>query len=113
MPATLSRVAGVAFADTRALRARFDLPAELLTADRANAKLAKGAALGVHTERLAFSFKFPQDDYVAFRALADLTVDNLAYNGHTTGADTLWAGVPGEHCGPVMGSSQGEQKVHA
>ena len=46
MPATLSRVAGVAFADTRALRARFDLPAELLTADRANAKLAKGAALG-------------------------------------------------------------------
>ena len=46
MPATLSRVAGVAFADTRALRARFNLPAELLTADRANAKLAKGAALG-------------------------------------------------------------------
>jgi hypothetical protein len=46
MPATLSRVAGVAFADTRALRARFDLPADLLTADRANAKLAKGAALG-------------------------------------------------------------------
>ena len=29
-----------------------------------------------------------------FRALADLMVDNRAYNAHTTGADTLWAGVP-------------------
>ena len=44
--------------------------------------------------RLAFSFKFPQDDYVPLRALADLMVDNAAYNAHTTGADTLWAGVP-------------------
>lgn len=44
MPATLSRVAGVAFPDTRELRARFNLPADLLTTDRGNAKLAKGAA---------------------------------------------------------------------
>ena len=44
MPATLSRVAGVAFPDTRELRTRFNLPADLLTTDRGNAKLAKGAA---------------------------------------------------------------------
>lgn len=44
MPATLSRVAGVAFPDIRELRARFNLPADLLTTDRGNAKLAKGAA---------------------------------------------------------------------
>ena len=47
------------------------------------------------TERLAFSFRFPEKDYVAYRALADLSVDNRLYNAHTTGADTLWAGVPG------------------
>ena len=46
------------------------------------------------TERLAFSFRFPEKDYVAYRALADLSVDNRLYNAHTTGADTLWAGVP-------------------
>ena len=56
--------------------------------------LLEAASRGVRTERLAFSFKFPQADYVPFRALADLFVDNRAYNAHTTGADTLWAGVP-------------------
>ena len=54
----------------------------------------EASALGVHTDRLAFSFRFPSDDFVAFRALADLMVDNRAYNAHTTGADTLYAGVP-------------------
>ena len=54
----------------------------------------EGAALGMRTDRLAYSFKFPQNDYVPFRALADLMVDNRLYNAHTTGADTLWAGVP-------------------
>ena len=54
----------------------------------------EAAAHGVQTDRLAFSFKFPQDDYIAFRALADLMVDNRAYNAHTTGSDALWAAVP-------------------
>jgi protein O-GlcNAc transferase len=27
-------------------------------------------------------------------ALADLVLDTLPYNAHTTGSDTLWAGVP-------------------
>ena len=31
----------------------------------------------MRTERLAFSFKFPQADYVPFRALADLMVDSV------------------------------------
>ena len=56
--------------------------------------LREASAAGVLAERLAFSFKFPNRDYVPFRALADLMVDNQAYNAHTTGADTLWAGVP-------------------
>ena len=40
------------------------------------------------------SWRFPEEDYVAFRALGDLMVDNRNYNAHTTGADALWAGVP-------------------
>lgn len=52
------------------------------------------AHLGVRTERVGFSFRFPQDDFVSLRALADLMVDNRAYNAHTTGADTFWSGVP-------------------
>ena len=56
--------------------------------------LYEASAQGIRVPRLAFSFRFPEKDYVAFRALADLMVDNRAYNGHTTGADTLWAGVP-------------------
>jgi predicted O-linked N-acetylglucosamine transferase (SPINDLY family) len=54
----------------------------------------EAAALGIDTPRLAFSFRFGEKDYVPFRALADLMVDNRNYNAHTTGADTLWAGVP-------------------
>ena len=56
--------------------------------------LREAGGLGVRGVRLSFSFRFPEKDYVPFRALADLMVDNRAYNAHTTGADTLWAGVP-------------------
>ena len=52
------------------------------------------AALGVRLRRVVYAWKYPEEDYVAFRALADLMVDNRLYNAHTTGADTFWAGVP-------------------
>ena len=45
--------------------------------------LNEAAAAGVRSERLAFSFKFPQNDYVAFRALADLMVDTIRIHTHT------------------------------
>ena len=56
--------------------------------------LQEAAASGMHTGRIALSWRFPEQDYVAFRALGDLMVDNRNYNAHTTGADALWAGVP-------------------
>lgn len=56
--------------------------------------LGEAAALGVLASRYAFMFKLPKEDFVTMRALADLMVDNRAYNAHTTGADTLYAGVP-------------------
>ena len=46
----------------------------------------------MHSGKIAFSWRFPEKDYVAFRALGDLAVDNLHYNAHTTGADAFWAG---------------------
>ena len=55
---------------------------------------AHAAALGVRHDRLAYAWKYPDHDYIPFRALADLMVDNRLYNAHTTGADTFWAGVP-------------------
>ena len=61
----------------------------------AEANIVKQASAGgVHSSRLAFSWRFPEKDYVAFRALGDLVVDNMHYNAHTTGADAFWAGVP-------------------
>lgn len=54
---------------------------------------AQAAAHGVQG-RLGFAWKMPDADFVSIRALADLMVDNRWYNAHTTGADTLWAGVP-------------------
>ena len=34
------------------------------------------AALGVRLRRVVYAWKYPEEDYVAFRALADLMVDN-------------------------------------
>ena len=52
------------------------------------------AAHGVAGERLVFAPKTPQDQHMARLQLADLCIDTLPYNAHTTGSDALWAGVP-------------------
>ena len=36
----------------------------------------------------------PKAKHVLRLKLADLYLDTLTYNGHTTGSDVLWAGVP-------------------
>lgn len=54
---------------------------------------AEAAAAGI-ANRLGFAWKMPVEDFLSIRALADLMVDNRWYNAHTTGADTLWSGVP-------------------
>jgi predicted O-linked N-acetylglucosamine transferase (SPINDLY family) len=38
------------------------------------------------------------DEYLARLRLADLFLDTLPYNAHTTAADALWAGVPVVTC---------------
>jgi predicted O-linked N-acetylglucosamine transferase (SPINDLY family) len=57
----------------------------------------KGAAvkLGVAANRLVFApFVEPIDAHLSRLQLADLFLDTLPYNAHTTAAEALWAGVP-------------------
>jgi predicted O-linked N-acetylglucosamine transferase (SPINDLY family) len=49
---------------------------------------------GVAAERLFFAPLVPQEQHLSRVALADLFLDGLPYNAHTTGSDALWAGVP-------------------
>jgi predicted O-linked N-acetylglucosamine transferase (SPINDLY family) len=52
------------------------------------------AARGVDPQRLVFAAVVSQDEHLARLALADLVLDTLPYNAHTTGSDALWMGVP-------------------
>ena len=49
---------------------------------------------GVDAGRLVFAPKMPLADHMARYRLADLSLDTLPYNAHTTASDSLWAGVP-------------------
>jgi len=56
---------------------------------RENAK-----ARGVDMERLVFAPRLSSDQHLARHQLADLVLDTLPYNAHTTCSDALWACVP-------------------
>jgi predicted O-linked N-acetylglucosamine transferase (SPINDLY family) len=49
---------------------------------------------GVAAERLVFAPDLPTPAHLARLQLADLSLDSLPYNAHTTASDALWAGVP-------------------
>jgi protein O-GlcNAc transferase len=49
---------------------------------------------GVAVERLIFAPKASVPDHLARHRLADLCLDTLPYNAHTTASDALWAGLP-------------------
>lgn len=55
---------------------------------------AQARAHGVAPERIVLAPHRPPDRHLARLALADLFLDTLPYNAHTTGSDALWAGVP-------------------
>jgi predicted O-linked N-acetylglucosamine transferase (SPINDLY family) len=55
----------------------------------------EAAKRGVQQERLVFaSFVRDDADHLARLTLADLFLDTLPYNAHSTAVDALWAGVP-------------------
>ena len=49
---------------------------------------------GVAAERLVFAPLVALPDHLARHRLADLFLDTLPYNAHTTASDALWAGLP-------------------
>jgi protein O-GlcNAc transferase len=52
-------------------------------------------AAGVDPDRLIFADRLPSTaDHLARHRLADLFLDTLPYNAHTTASDALWAGLP-------------------
>jgi protein O-GlcNAc transferase len=59
------------------------------------ANLRKEAeARGVAPERLIFATRTTPEQHLARQQLADLFLDTLPYNAHTTASDALWAGLP-------------------
>lgn len=53
---------------------------------------------GISPERLVFAPKCPLDRFLAQLRAADLFLDTLHYNAHTTASDALWAGLPVVTC---------------
>jgi predicted O-linked N-acetylglucosamine transferase (SPINDLY family) len=49
---------------------------------------------GIDPERLVFAKKLPAPNHLARHRLADLFLDTLPCNAHTTASDALWAGLP-------------------
>jgi protein O-GlcNAc transferase len=48
----------------------------------------------VPPERIMFAPRVKMEEYLARHRLADLFLDTLPYNAHTTASDALWAGLP-------------------
>jgi protein O-GlcNAc transferase len=59
---------------------------------------AQAEARGVDPGRLVFAPKLPPAQHLARHQLADLFLDTLPYNAHTTCSDALWAGLPVVTC---------------
>jgi predicted O-linked N-acetylglucosamine transferase (SPINDLY family) len=63
--------------------------------DDTKSNLRRAAAeRGVDPARLVFAARAVPADHLARHVLADLFLDTLPYNAHTTASDALWAGLP-------------------
>jgi predicted O-linked N-acetylglucosamine transferase (SPINDLY family) len=49
---------------------------------------------GIDPERIVFAPRVSPDEHLARLPLADLFLDTLPYNAHTTASDALWMGLP-------------------
>jgi predicted O-linked N-acetylglucosamine transferase (SPINDLY family) len=69
---------------------------------------------GVAPHRLVFADDLPQAAHLGRLQLADLVLDTLPYNAHTTASDALWAGVPLLTCaGSTFASRVAGSLLHA
>jgi len=60
--------------------------------------LRREAQQHIDPQRLIFAPKQPLANHLARLSLADLALDTLPYNAHTTMSDALWAGIPAISC---------------
>jgi predicted O-linked N-acetylglucosamine transferase (SPINDLY family) len=81
----------------------------------AEANLRREArARGIAPERLVFADKRPKAEHLARHAHADLFLDTLRVNAHTTASDALWAGLPVLTCpGATFQSRVAASLLHA
>jgi predicted O-linked N-acetylglucosamine transferase (SPINDLY family) len=54
----------------------------------------EAVARGVDAQRLVFAQRLRTDEHLARHRVADLFLDTLPYNAHTTASDALWMGTP-------------------
>src|ERR1017187_7872979 len=54
----------------------------------------EAAARGIVPDRLVFAARTDPATHLARQGLADLFLDTLPYNAHTTASDALWVGLP-------------------
>jgi predicted O-linked N-acetylglucosamine transferase (SPINDLY family) len=54
----------------------------------------EASRLGIDPSRLVFAARTSLPEHLARHAAADLFLDTLPYNAHTTASDALWAGLP-------------------
>lgn len=59
---------------------------------------AQAAERGIDPDRLVFAARVKLDVHLARHRLADLFLDTLPCNAHTTASDALWAGLPVVTC---------------
>jgi protein O-GlcNAc transferase len=75
---------------------------------------ARAAAGGVAPDRLIFAPPLPLPQHLARHRLADLFLDTLPYNAHTTASDALWAGLPLLTCpGGTLAARVASSLLHA
>jgi predicted O-linked N-acetylglucosamine transferase (SPINDLY family)/SAM-dependent methyltransferase len=56
--------------------------------------LREASVRGIGAERLVFAKRMPLAEHLSRHSLADLFLDTLPCNAHTTASDALWAGLP-------------------
>lgn len=69
---------------------------------------------GVAPERLVFAPRMPLAEHLARHRAANLFLDTLPYNAHTTASDALWAGLPVLTClGQTFAARVAASLLHA
>jgi protein O-GlcNAc transferase len=69
---------------------------------------------GIDANRLHFAPRIRLDEHLARHRAADLFLDTLPYNAHTTASDALWAGLPVLSCrGTTFPGRVGASLLHA